>query len=183
MASEDKAVRPLSLGFGRTYRARRGFGGAEGPCCRNRRRLLRCPQPAPGRTSRRPLAGLHLYVEIALSEQSSAADGFGCVRTQSTGTINLPAEPVYLCFGSTREASKPLQSGRAGVDLNVSAWYNVLRSHIVEPISIVQDYIGALSSASGRIVVLFGCELSELHPVWYVRGACSFMLRGPSQWT
>ncbi len=158
MAPEDKALRPLSLGFGRTYRARREFGRAEGACSRDRRRLLRCSQPAPGRASRRPLGGLHLYVEIALSVQSSAADGFGHVPTHLTAIINVPAEPVYPCFGSTPEASKLLQSGRAGLDLNVSAWYEVIRAHLVEPISIVQDYVGALAAASGRVVVLFSCK-------------------------
>ncbi|PIL24161.1 hypothetical protein GSI_13914 [Ganoderma sinense ZZ0214-1] len=59
-------------------------------------------------------------------------------------------------------SSKALQSGRAGMDLNVSAWYEALRSHLVEPISIVQDYVGALAVASGRVIVLF----SSGHQPW-----------------
>ncbi|KAI1794537.1 hypothetical protein LXA43DRAFT_995466 [Ganoderma leucocontextum] len=75
---------------------------------------------------------------------------------------NLHLVAILVAPSRSCTSPKPLQSGRAGLDLNVSAWYEVLRSHLVEPISIVQDYVGALTPASGRVVVL----LSSGHQPW-----------------
>lgn len=116
MASEDKTVRLLFLGFSCTYRARRELECSEGACSRDRRRLLRCAQPAPSRASRRPLADLHPYVEIVLSAQSSAADRFGRVRSHLTAIINLPADPVYPCFGLHTRSFQAVAERQSGLE-------------------------------------------------------------------
>ncbi|KAI0748304.1 hypothetical protein C8Q80DRAFT_731073 [Daedaleopsis nitida] len=63
--------------------------------------------------------------------------------------IVLPA-PSFI-------TSKPARAG-----LSISAWGDLVRGCLVEPISVVEDYAGLLSATSGRVVLL----LASGHHQW-----------------
>ena len=94
-------------------------------------------------------------METAFFAQSSA-DG---MYTYHDGIMLVVL--MRPCFGLWPSAAMPAQSTRTGVHLSISAWCEVLRECLVEPISLVQDYVGALTAASGRVVMLFTCKQSR----------------------
>ena len=65
-----------------------------------------------------------------------------------------PPTPIHtdVTHTSTHLASKP---GREGLD--VTAWGGVVSQCLVQPISIVQDYMDLLAAATGRVVLLHAC--------------------------
>ncbi|KAI8998471.1 hypothetical protein BD414DRAFT_407239 [Trametes punicea] len=66
---------------------------------------------------------------------------------------------------STPGAPRSLVRGRT----DVSAWADIVRRCLVEPVSVVQDYSNMLAAASGRVVLLAASDDPAWTPSAYVR--------------
>ncbi|EJF66021.1 hypothetical protein DICSQDRAFT_165719 [Dichomitus squalens LYAD-421 SS1] len=76
--------------------------------------------------------------------------------------LHLVALVVLPSSVSSPHAAKTLQSIQEDLHFGVSAWCEVLRECLVEPVSLVQDYVDTLTAASGRVVMV----LSSDHQPW-----------------
>ncbi|TBU35793.1 hypothetical protein BD309DRAFT_859527 [Dichomitus squalens] len=68
--------------------------------------------------------------------------------------LHLVALVVLPSSVSSPPVAKPLQDFQFGV----SAWCEVLRECLVEPVSLVQDYVDTLTAASGRVVMVLSSD-------------------------
>ncbi|KAI0807401.1 hypothetical protein C8Q74DRAFT_59910 [Fomes fomentarius] len=81
-------------------------------------------------------------------------------RTRAFETVDAYCATHTLYLVAVIVLPAPKFITRTG--LNISAWGDVVRECLVEPISVVQDYVNLLTAASGRVVLL----LASGHQPW-----------------